>query len=328
MSKASGQKIRILYLMRIFLSESDESHHLTIADIISKLENLGIKADRKTLYDDIETLRLFGLDILEEKKKTYGYYIAGREFETAELKILADAASSSKFITGKKSLELVGKLEKLTSIHDAKMIRRQIYIIDRAKNVNESIYYNVDTLHEAISEDKKVSFRYFEYNVKKERVYKRGDSDYYVSPSSLIWYDENYYLLGHSDNRETISHYRVDRMSDVKKLSEKRSDLYKDINPADYSKKVFGMFGGKEIKVKLRFNNSLAGTVIDRFGKDDVIMVLDGSEHFTISVDVALSPVFFGWLFQFGELCEVVEPQTLKDELKQKAQEFLHSLER
>ena len=324
MPKSMGQKLKILYLMRIFLSQTDETHPLSVSELISKLADYGVSAERKTIYDDIEALRQFGIDIIMEKTKSFGYYVASRDFELPELKLLADAVQSSKFITEKKSMQLIKKLEGLASAHGAGKLRRQVYIQNRVKSMNESIYYYVDILHEAISEGKKISFKYFDYNVEKERVFRHGGARYVVSPIVLSWNEENYYLIAHSDEREGFSHYRVDKMSGVKKLDEKRSAATGGFDLVDYTKKVFGMYGGTEANVKLRMSNTLANAAIDRFGKD-IAIIADGDCHFTINVRVALSPVFYGWLFQFGELCEVVSPQSLKDELKARAEKLLCS---
>jgi len=325
MPKTSNQKLKILYLMRILLTETDEAHMLSVGELISRLEKHDIAAERKTVYADIEALKLFGLDIVMEKRQKYGYYVATRDFELPELKLLADAVQSSKFITERKTLSLIKKLEGFVSKHDAGKLRRQVYIQNRVKNMNESIYYSVDTLHEAISEGKKISFKYFDYNVNKEQVFRRGGAPYFVSPAALSWTEENYYLLAYSDEREGIVHFRVDRMSAVRKLSEPRHAEAASFKLADYSRKVFGMFGGEEADVRLRVDNQIVGAVIDRFGKD-AILVPDGEQHFTVSVRVALSPVFYGWLFQFGALIEVASPQSLKDELRRRAEEMIAAL--
>jgi predicted DNA-binding transcriptional regulator YafY len=325
MPKSFNQKLKILYLMRILLAQTDEKHHLSVNELISKLSDYGISAERKTVYDDIEALRQFGLDIVMEKSKSYGYYVAHRDFELPELKLLADAVQASNFITEKKSKELIKKLQNLASTHDAGKLRRQVYIQNRVKNMNESIYYSVDTLHEAVAEGKKISFQYFDYNIRKERIFRRDGAHYTVNPVVLAWNEGYYYLIAHSDSREELTHYRVDKMSGVEKLDENRSTAAGKFDLAEYSKKVFGMFGGEETTVKLRVHNQLAGAVIDRFGKD-IRMIADGDKHFTVSVRVALSPVFYGWLFQFGELCEVMSPQSLKDELKNRAEKLLVQL--
>ena len=325
MPKSMGQKIKILYLMRILLEQTDEAHPLSINELISKLADYGVTAERKTIYDDIETLRQFGIDIVMEKSKSYGYYVGGRDFELPELKLLADAVQSSKFITERKSMELIKKLEGLASNYDASKLQRQVYVQNRVKNMNESIYYSVDTLHEAIAEGKRISFKYTYYNTDKKRVYRRDGARYVVSPIVLSWNEENYYLIAYSDERDGFSHYRVDRMSGVKKLDDGRSDYTNSFNLADYSKKIFGMFPGDESDVKLRLHNSLVDAAIDRFGKD-IMLAKDGEQHFTVMIRVVLSPVFYGWLFQFGELCEVVSPQSLRDVLKIRAEKLLSQL--
>ena len=325
MPKSINQKEKILHLMRILLEQTDETHKLSVNELISKLAKLDIKAERKTIYADIEKLKQFGLDIIMDKSKSYGYYIATRDFELPELKLLADAVQSSKFITERKTLQLINKLEKLMSKHDAGKLRRQVYVQNRVKSMNESIYYNVDSLHEAISEDKKISFRYSNYNIQKEQVFRKDGKPYVVSPAALTWSEENYYLIAYSDEREGITHFRVDRMSNVRKLNESSCEEAAGFKLAEYSKKVFGMFGGDETSVKLRVNNKIIGGVIDRFGKE-IIMVPDGDTHFTIRVSIAMSPIFYGWLFQFGDLCEVLEPQSLKDDLKKHAKNFLAQL--
>ena len=327
MPKSANQKQKILYLMQILLTQTDEKNMLSVNELISKLAKHDIKAERKTIYDDIDTLKQFGIDIIMGKSKSYGYYVASRDFELPELKLLADAVQSSKFITERKTLQLIKKLEGLMSKHDAGKLRRQVYIQNRVKNMNESIYYSVDALHEAISEDKKISFKYSDYNVQKKQVFRKGGEPYIVSPAALTWNEENYYLIAYADDREGITHYRVDRMSNVRKLIEPRCAEAAEFKLAEYSKKIFGMFGGEETDVKLRVNNKIIGGVIDRFGKD-VIMIPDGDQHFTVRVRVALSPIFYGWLFQFGDLCDVTEPQSLKDDLKRRAKEFLAQLEK
>jgi len=326
MPKSAGQKLKLLYLMNILLTQTDETHMLTLKEIISKLAEHGVSVERKTVYDDIETLRRFGLDIIMEKSKAYAYYVAGRDFELPELKLLADAVQSSKFITEKKSLELIKKLEGLASVYDAGKLRRQVFIQNRVKSMNESIYYSVDSLHEAIADGKKISFKYFNYSIRKERVFRKAGESYIVSPVALSWNNEHYYLIAKSDEREGLTHFRVDRMSDVRKLDERRDKAAVSFDLADYSKKVFGMFGGEEVDVRLRLHEQLVGAVIDRFGKD-IIMVADGEQHFIVNVRVALSPVFYGWLFQFGELCEALSPQSLKDDLRRHAEAFLSQLD-
>jgi len=311
--------------MRILLTETDESHPIKMEDIISRLAELDIYVERKTIYDDIKTLQDFGIDIILDKKKSFGYYVATRDFELPELKLLADAVQSSRFITQKKTLQLIKKLEGLISKHEAGKLRRQIYVQNRIKNMNESIYYNIDSLHEAIAEGKKVSFKYFYYDIYKKPIYQRNGGIFIVSPAALSWFEENYYLIGILDGQEGLRHFRIDRMSNAETLDELRDPAVKDFKLADYTKKIFGMYGGDEINVKLRMHNRLAHTVIDRFGKD-IILIPDGNEHFIITFLVAISPVFCAWIFQFGDRCEVLSPQSFKESLKSQAIAFLERL--
>ena len=318
MPKSANQKLRVLYLMRLLLTETDETHMITMDDILSRLREQGVDAERKAIYDDFEALRAYGLDIIKGKSKSYAYYIASRDFELPELKLLADAVQSSKFITQRKSLALIKKLEKMASRHEAGNLRRQIHVQNRVKSMNESIYYSIDSLHEAITENKKISFYYFDYNVKKEQILRRDGKLYIASPAALTWNEENYYLLAYFEGRDGVTHLRVDRMTKVTILDERSDSRVKDFRLTDHTRKVFGMYGGEEADVKLRVNNQMITPFLDRFG-NDLIMIPDGETHFTTSFRVALSPVFYGWLFQFGDMCDVISPQKLKDELKNRA---------
>ena len=321
MPKSANQKLRVLYLMRLLLTETDETHMITMDDILLRLAEQGVNAERKAIYDDFEALRTYGLDIIKGKSKSYAYYVASRDFELPELKLLADAVQSSKFITQRKSLALIKKLEKLASRHEAGNLRRQIHVQNRVKSMNESIYYNIDSLHEAITEGKKISFYYFDYNVKKEQILRRDGKLYIASPAALTWSEENYYLLAYFEGKEGVTHLRVDKMTKVTLLEERSEPRVKDFRLTDYTKKVFGMYGGEEADVRLRVDNYLIHPFLDRFGKD-LIMIPDGDSHFTTTFRATLSPVFYGWLFQFGEMCDVISPQILKDELKSRADSF------
>ncbi|MDR0812931.1 MAG: WYL domain-containing protein [Oscillospiraceae bacterium] len=322
MPKSSNQKLKILYLMKILLSETDEFHPLTIGEIISQLAEYNIQVERKTVYDDIEALRLFGLDIKLEKSKSYYYFVANRDFELPELKLLVDAVQSSKFITAKKSAELIKKLEGFCSRFDAVKLQRQVFVQNRVKAMNESIYYNVDAIHEAIASGKKISFKYFDYTVKKEKVFRKSGNRYTVSPLALSLNDENYYLISKSAYYVGLTHYRVDKMNSISVLDEPRELTAAPFNTADYAKKVFGMYGGEETDLKLRFENQLAGVVIDRFGKDVSLRSYD-ENHFEVNLTVAVSPVFIGWLLQFGDMVTVLSPESLIEELKIRATRLL-----
>ncbi len=315
MAKSANQKLKLLYLTKLLLTRSDEAHPMSVPQIIESLAVNGIKAERKSIYDDIEALRHFGLDIIQNKGKGGGYYIGDRDFELPELKLLVDSVQSSKFITEKKTIGLIKKIESLASVYDAQLLQRQVFVRNRIKSMNESVYYNVDEISGAITDDKAIRFRYFDYTVTKERKFRKNGAWYEVSPYSLMWDDENYYMLAFDPKAGKMKHYRVDKMTDISALEKLREGKEQcgNISLADYSKQVFGMFTGSAENVKLRFSNSLVGAVIDRFGRDTLIVASD-AEHFTVSVSVAVSPRFYAWLFGFGTDVEILGPDKVRDE--------------
>lgn len=317
MPKSSNQKLKILYLMKILLDKTDDEHSLSVQDMIAELELYGIKAERKSIYDDLETLEQYGLDIVCYKSKVYTYSIGKRTFELPEMKLLVDAVQSSKFITHKKSAELIKKIESLASKNEAKQLQRQVFVTNRVKTMNERIYYNVDMIHGAINNRKQIAFRYFEWNVDKEKRFRKNGEKYTVSPLALTWDDENYYLITYSKKYDSLVHYRVDKMSDIEILDIKREEMDKpdQFDLAVYAKKVFGMFGGQEETVKLQFSNSLVGVIIDRFGRDVFIEKAD-DEHFIVNLKVAVSPVFLAWVIGFGKQAKVISPKKVAEQIK------------
>lgn len=310
MPKSSGQKRKLLCIRDILLTYTDEAHPITVAGIIEKLEAYGIAAERKSIYDDLETLRSTGLDIISVKGKTVGYYIGSRKFELAELKLLVDSVQSSKFITQKKTLELIKKLESLCSVHEAKQLSRQIYVSGRIKSMNESIYYNVDKIHSAISANRAIHFRYFNYAVTKERVFRKNGALYCISPFALTWDDENYYMIGFDDEAQLLKHFRVDKMTDITLADMPRTgrEQFDQIDMAVYAKKTFSMFSGNDQIVTIEFENHLAGVVIDRFGKD-VSMTPSDNTHFIVHTNVSVSPQFFAWLFGLEGGAKLLAPE-------------------
>lgn len=328
MAKSSSQKLKLLYLLKMLNEKTDEENTMTINDMITELDRYGITAERKSIYDDLEALRHYGLDVASRKSKTTDYFVASRLFELPELKLLVDAVQCSKFVTHKKSNELIKKIESLASIKQAQSLHRQVYVSNRVKTINESIYYNVDRLHAAIAENKQVSFKYFDYDIKKEKVYRKNGDKYTVSPYGLSWDDENYYLITFSTKYNDFTHYRVDRMTDINLLEDVRDPLpeKEQFDIAEYSKKVFNMFGGEEVTVKIRFDNSLVNAVIDRFGKDIVIGKLDDTS-FYIWIKVAVSSTFFAWLSQFGSKVKVLSPETVVEQYKNSLREILMQYE-
>ncbi len=313
--KNSNQKLKLLYLMKILLEQTDEENTLSVPRMIEELERYGVSAERKSIYDDLECLRLFGLDICSVKGKGVGYFVASRDFELPELKLLVDSVQASKFITKKKSLDLISKIEGLTSKHNATKLRRQVFVTNRVKTVNEKIYYNVDKIHEAISKNQQIKFRYFELGVDKKKVYRKEGGLYTESPLALSWDDENYYMIVYKTKYKSFTHYRVDKMEDISLSDEKREALEKSFDVSEYTKSVFSMFGGREVNVTVKFENSLAGVVFDRFGVDVPTMKLDDG-HFSCNLNVAVSPVFLAWIAEFGTKAEIISPQTVVDEMK------------
>jgi len=310
MAKGANQKLKILYLMKILMEKTDEDNTITLNEMIAELEKYGITAERKSIYDDIESLRQYGIDITTRKTKTTDYFVANRLFEMPELKLLVDAVQCSKFITHKKSNELIKKIESFASVHQAMQLQRQVYVANRTKTLNESIYYNVDKLHLAIAENRQVSFKYFEYTVNKEKKFRKNGEKYITSPYALSWDDENYYLITYSEKYGDFTHYRVDKMADIEINEQARVKLPdgEHFNIAEYSKKVFNMFGGEEETVKIQFDNSLVNVVIDRYGKDITIERAD-ENNFIVRIKVAVSSTFFAWIFQFGEKVKILSPE-------------------
>lgn len=321
MPKSPNQKLKLLYLMQILLQRTDENHPMTVAEMISALAANDISAERKSIYDDLEALRLFGLDVVQVKGKNTVYYIGSRDFELPELKLLVDSVQSSKFITEKKTFSLIKKIENLASAYDAQLLQRQVYVRGRVKSMNESVYYNVDEISNAINADKVIRFQYFEYTVTKERRFRKDGALYEVSPFALIWDDENYYLLAWDDSAQMLKHYRVDKMTGISMTDSKRKgkDAFEKIDMSSYSGHVFGMFTGTEQSVKLKFASHLVGAVIDRFGKD-VMIFPQGNDHFTVSIPVAVSPQFFAWVFGFGDEVEILSPASVREEMKKRLQ--------
>ena len=310
MAKSANQKLKLLYLCRYLLHSSDEAHPVTVAQMIDYLARQDIAAERKSIYDDMESLRLFGLDVQSVRVgSATGYFIGERDFQLPELKLLVDSVQSSRFITEKKSMELIRKLEDLTSEHEARQLNHQVYVRGRIKTMNESIYYNVDEIHAAIDGDRAITFKYYEWSVTKERVGRRGGKRYAVSPWALMWDDENYYLIAYDPEAGHIKHYRVDKMGSISQTDEPRqgSEAFARLDMAAYSNSHFGMFSGDVQPVRLRFENALAGPVIDRFGADVSLIPLD-DDHFSVTVNAAVNVQFFGWLSGFGPRAKILAP--------------------
>lgn len=318
MPKGTNQKFKLYRLAQIMLEKTDDEHYITMPEIMSALAQYDITADRKSIYTDLKDLGQLGIEIEGESVgNRYHYHVVGRQFELPELKLLVDSIQSSKFITERKSRELIKKLETLVSKHDASKLQRQVYVSGRIKTMNESIYYSVDAIHNAISENKKIEFQYFQWNVKKEMELRHNGAYYHISPWGLSWDDENYYLVGYDSEAKIIKHYRVDKMIHIRMVDEPREgkEHFKKLDMADYAKKSFGMFGGEEEMVKLLVENSMAGVIIDRFGKD-VMLIPSDETHFTVNVRVHVSRQFLGWVISLGEGVKLVGPERVVEKME------------
>ncbi|MBQ8305865.1 MAG: WYL domain-containing protein [Blautia sp.] len=317
--KGDNQKLKMLYLAKIFSEETDDLHFLTMPEIIARLSSYGVNADRKTLYLDFEELRHFGLDIIAEKKgRDCFYHLGNRDFELPELKLLVDSVQSAKFITDRKSSELIKKLEALVSKYEGKKLHRQVVISGRIKTMNESIYYNVDKLHEAINEDAQIRFQYYRWNIKKEMELRKNGAWYQISPWGLLWDNENYYLIGYDAKDNKIKHYRVDKMLRIAMTEEKREgkDQFKAFNMPRYTKSLFGMYGGEETNIALEVRNDMVGVLIDRFGKDISTIPVD-ENHFRTTIKVAVSRHFLGWIIALGDGVKIVSPDSVVEQMKE-----------
>ena len=312
MAKSSHQKQKLLYLARFLLTHTDEDHPASMEELLCYLKNNGISAERKSLYDDMEQLRLFGMDVICRKGRGGGYFIGQREFELSEVKLLVDAVQSARFLTRKKSEGLIRKLEKMTSRHEAKDLSHTVFVSNRIKTANETVYRNVDVIGRAISSDQKIRFRYFDWAPGGEKKYRKDGAFYLVSPYHLVWEDENYYLIAVDSQTGEKRHYRVDKMNSVEEDPGQREgkELFSDFDPALYEKKLFGMYQGEETRVTLWMEEDVVSVMLDRFGRD-LVFYKSGSGY-EVTLPVFLSPNFYAWLTGFGKRVKILSPVSAK----------------
>ncbi|MDE6924533.1 MAG: WYL domain-containing protein [Acetatifactor sp.] len=318
MAKSAGQKLKLLYIIKLLSEKTDENHPVSTAEIIAYLDANGIHSERKSIYDDINKLCEFGYDIIQVHSRLGGgYYMAGREFELAELKLLVDAVQSSRFITTRKSRSLIRKLEQMAGKYDAGKLQRQVFVAGRIKTENESIYYNVDNIHRAIQENRQIYFLYLDWNLRKQLV-PRANAERTVSPWALIWREDNYYLAAFDSTDKVMKHFRVDKMGKTVVLDQEREGMeqFSKVDPASYTNQTFGMYSGDEESVTLQFPNRLVGVVMDRFGRDaDIRPMTD--RIFRVRVRVAVSGQFFGWLAGIGREAVIVSPAAVREQYSQ-----------
>ena len=321
----ANKKLKLLYLARFFQQETDEQHPKTLQEMLAYLAPYDISAERKSIYDDIELLRLFGMDIQTVKAKNFGYFLGEREFQLPELKLLIDVVQASPFLTKSKSMELIAKLEQLTSRYGARQLRRQVYVMNRLRTVNETLYYAVDGINTAINENKKISFRYFDWTVDGQKAYRRGGAVYVTDPVALC-VDRHYYLVAYDASIADYRHYRVDRISNLTVLDEPRGDLPPHFDLGEYTRTTFDMYNGESRRVTLWMEEKLLNIAIDRFGADAHMRAVEGG-GIEISAEVEAGPTFYGWLFQFGPQARLLAPADTVADFKQWCRDTLAQYE-
>ena len=323
MPKSDNQKLKIFYILDYLQKNSHDERPVKTAELISALEHQhNISCDRKTVYSDIAALQDYGIDIVSIPGKNGGYYIASRNFELPELKLLIDAVQSSRYLTEKKSRELIEKLCDQCNEYDAKLMKRNVLVSGRVKSMNETIYYNVDAIQEAIVNNRQITFRYFDWDLGCKRRYR--EKEYLASPYGLCQDNENCYLLGFSP-RHGITSYRVDRMTDIHLTEEARIPCPELSGKAlnEHANRLFQMFAGDTVEVKLRFHRELINVVIDRFGKD-TMLIPDGDEYFNFTVQVAVSPMFLSWVIGFGNKAKILYPASVVEQCKELCRDTLN----
>jgi predicted DNA-binding transcriptional regulator YafY len=330
MPKGANQKLKLYYLSRIMTELTDDEHMITMPEIQKALESYGVTADRKSLYDDMEALRVLGIDVIGEKVgRNFYYHVGSKQFEIAELKLLVDAIQSSKFITEKKSGDLIKKLTSMASKYEAEQLKRQVTVQGRVKTMNESIYYFVDDIHRAIADNRRLRFEYMKWNLEKKMEPHR-EEPYIVSPWAMTWADENYYLIAYDEQAGCIKHFRVDKMKNIRVLEERRTgrDAFREFNLAKYAKMSFSMFGGERTPVRIAFCNDYVGVMIDRFGRDIPIQQSSIPGWSETVVDVALSDQFLGWIFALGTGVRILSPESVAKQFREELRNVLGEYEK
>lgn len=318
-----GSKLKILYIVDILRKFSDEENPINASEICEKLNDFGIKAERKAIYDDIENLMLYGYDIIKTRTPRAGYFLASREFELPEIYLLTDAVQSADFITPKKTRELVSKLEAMMSKEQARARENSIYIEYKNKCDNEEIYFSIDTLRQAIEAGKKVTLKYRTRQIDDSRKITVNEREFKLSPYALIWMEDHYYLVCNNEKYDNLMHLRLDRMKSVKCLDENFRHFsevcdYKDrFDTADYALKTFNMFGGELCEIELSCSSKILEQVIDRFG-DRIHIIGAGDGRFSFRIKGLISEGLVGWIMEFGGDIEVISPQSLRDMIANK----------
>ena len=311
MAQDNYRKIKLLKLLDMLRQETDEQNPLSTTQICAKLGQMGIVCDRRTLPRDIAILNEQGYEIMSLMVgHDKCYYVEDRSFSVPELKILIDAVQAASFITDKKTAELVDKIASLGGTHRAEILKSNMVCFNTRKHSNEQIYYSVDTLERAIQDNKKVIFYYFNLDENGNKAYRRDHHHYVVEPIALVFNEDNYYLISYSARHDGTANYRLDRMEEVEiideDICEKAIALRESVS--GYTEQVFKMYGGETVEVVLEFSDNLIGAVYDKFG-EETQMTRVADDKCTAAVKVQVSPVFWGWLFQFGKQMKILSPE-------------------
>jgi predicted DNA-binding transcriptional regulator YafY len=312
-----NQKIKLLKLFDLLKENTDEENPMSTNSIVTKLNKLGISSERKTLYEDIKLLNDNGYEVLCYKSNCNKYYVSDRKFNVAELKTLIDAIQSASFITEKKTNEFIDKIAKLGGNNRAEILKNNIICFNTTKQCNEEIFYNISAIDEAIVEKKKISFLYFDYDLKGNKVYRKEANRYFVNPLTLVLNDSNYYLICYSDKYDNLSNYRVDRMQKVEKEKENVTEAswLKNINLSEYKKQSFSMYSGEETEIVIKFDNSMLDIIFDKFGKNLNIKSTNDNKYIA-KVKIQTSPVFYSWCCTFGSKLIITSPENIIKGLK------------
>ena len=324
MAKENSQKIKLLKLMELLRQETDEQHPMAATVVCQKLNDMEVACDRRTLTRDIQALNDYGYEVMTTMiSHEKAYYVEDRSFSVPELKILIDAVQAASFVTDKKTAELIQKIANLGGSHSADILQSNMVCFNTRKHHNESIYYNVAYLEDAIEQNKKVIFRYYDLDVNGQKVYRRDGHHYVVEPIGLVFNEDNYYLMVYSARHDNTANYRIDRMDSVEIVEEdickKALELRQSV--AGYTEQAFKMYGGQPVQITLQFSNKLIGAVYDRFG-EGTKMIPIGDEDCAATVMVQISPTFWGWIFQFGKLMRIISPDGIIEQYKEKIREI------
>lgn len=321
--KSESKKLIPVYLEQLFLERTDKNHYVRMPEILEYLEDKGIYADRRTIYSAISLLGLTGFDIEGvQEKGGYKYHLAQRKFNTNELKVMIDSIASSKYLTERKSKELINKIKSLGTKYDSEMLNRGVLVGNRIKSMNDSVLKNLDVIYYAIANNRQITFQYTKWNAleKKLEPSKKGVL-YQVSPFAITLNDNSYYVVCHYNDSKALYHFRVDKMIAIQVSENERSgiELFRSFDVSEYQKKTFGMFSGKEQTVRIQCTKNLAGVFIDRFGTDVIIRPdydCGDSNHVRITIDVNTSPQFYAWIFSLGKDVKILAPESVIDEFK------------